>query len=76
MPPTSKVKAKQWGKADKRYLFDLVTKDDINITGTSYTKISRTSKGSNFPITTSRIPVAICDFAASIDLKTEYNSAS
>ncbi len=35
MPPKPKAKAKQCGKADKKYLFNLVRTGDIDITNTS-----------------------------------------
>jgi hypothetical protein len=39
LPPTPKVKAKHWGKADKKYLSDLISEGDVNRTDTSYKNI-------------------------------------
>jgi hypothetical protein len=36
MPPTPKVKAKSWGKADKKHLSDLISVGDVGISNTSY----------------------------------------
>jgi hypothetical protein len=39
MPPTPKVKAKHWGKANKKHLSDLIREGDINISNASYASI-------------------------------------
>ncbi len=39
MPPKPKAKAKQWGKVDKKHLFNLVRTGDVDITDTSYVTI-------------------------------------
>jgi hypothetical protein len=39
MPPTPKVKAKHWGQADKKYLFNLIREVDIDKGNTSNSNI-------------------------------------
>jgi hypothetical protein len=39
MPPTLKVKAKHWEKADKKHLANLVSVGDVDISTTSYSNI-------------------------------------
>jgi hypothetical protein len=75
MPPKLKVKAKHWGKKDKKYLSNLIREGDVDITNTSYVNIED-FRLEYFP---HRDVKNFCcnfrDFAATLDLKTEYTGA-
>jgi hypothetical protein len=60
MAPMPKVKANNWGKADKKYLSNLISAGDVNITDTSYLNIIAV-RWSILIIALSRISVAILE---------------
>ncbi len=63
------------GKADKKYLSDLIRKGDVNITNTSYKNIKDILR--EF-FSYRNVKILCCNFgnfAASLDLETKYNSA-
>jgi hypothetical protein len=75
MPPKPKVKAKHWGKKDKKYLSDLIREGDVDITNTSYVHIEDI-RLEYFPHRDVKIfRRNFRDFAATVDLETEYTGA-
>jgi hypothetical protein len=74
MPPKSKAKAKQWGKADTKYLLHLIRTGDVDITNTSNKNVKVVQKAY---FDHCNIKIFCCnfrDFAASLNLETEYSS--
>ncbi len=72
MPPT---KANNWGKADKQYLADLVSAGDIDLSDISHLY----NESVRFEFFKHRSSKNFCrnfrDFAATLDLDTEYTGA-
>jgi hypothetical protein len=58
MPPMPNVKAKHWGKVDKKHLANLIREGDINISNSSYANI-KDIRLAYFPITMSGISIAL-----------------
>jgi hypothetical protein len=75
MPPTPKVKPKHWGKADKKYLSNLIRKGDNNITNTSYKNIKDIRREYFSHCNIKNFHRNFYNFAASLGLETEYNGA-
>jgi hypothetical protein len=73
MPPTQKTK--KWGKADKKILSDLVKRGDIDITDTTSKNIEAVRKEYFSHCMSKTFCHNFCNFAASLDLKTEYSGA-
>jgi hypothetical protein len=71
MPPEPKAKAKQWEKADKKYLFDLVRIGDIDITNTLYKIIEDVQKTFFDHRDVKNFRRNFCNFVASLGLKTK-----
>jgi hypothetical protein len=75
MPPTPKIKANNWGKADKNYLYKLISAGDININDTSYPNIKDVRLEYFKHRSAKNIHCNFQDFAATLDLETEYTGA-
>jgi hypothetical protein len=75
MPITQKVKAKHWGKVDKKHLSDLIRKGEVNINNTSHENIKDVQREYFSHRDIKYFCCNFCIFAVSLDLKTEYNSA-
>jgi hypothetical protein len=75
MPPTPKVQTKQWGKADKKHHADLISVGDVDISDTSYLNIEAVGLEYFKHHDVRNFRRNFRDFAASLDLETEYTGA-
>ncbi len=73
MPP--KPKTKQWGHKDKKRLFDLIKENNVDITNTSPKNIKVIWQDYFSHQDSKNFCFNFWDFAASLDLETEYNGA-
>jgi hypothetical protein len=76
MPPMPKIKANNWGKVDKKYLSNLISAGDVDITHTSYLNIKAVRLEYFKHHDIKKIRCNFRDFAATLDLKTKDTGAT